>query len=285
MSTLEFVGALSESDLDELADLERRALSVDGGRLKLEWGTLRSAFAGDLPHALARDGDGRLVGFLGSYAFGADTVELAGCVDPAVRRRGIGAALLEAVLGRCEGRPEVLLVVPRDSAGGAALARSRGGRLSHSEHSLVLHGPPADGPGDPGLVLRAAAAEDVKAVARLLAAGFGGSADELTERAAKRLPTTLIATRAGVAIAVLRAELDGQEGGVYGFTVDPALRGRGIGRDVLRRTCRLLLDRGAERIGLEVATDNDAALGLYLSLGFTPVTVEDYWSVPRTFPW
>jgi ribosomal protein S18 acetylase RimI-like enzyme len=123
-----------------------------------------------------------------------------------------------------------------------------------------------------------------EAVARLLAAGrFGGSAAELTERAAKRLPTTLVAERAGAAIAVLRVEPDGQEGGVYGFTIDPALRGRGIGRDVLRRSCRLPLDRGAERIGLEVANNNDAALGLYLSLGFTPVTVEDYWSVPRTF--
>jgi ribosomal protein S18 acetylase RimI-like enzyme len=279
VSGVELVGALSEAQLDELADLERRTLSVDGGRLKLEWGTLHSAVPGDPPHALARDSDGRLVGFLGSYAFGGDTVELAGSVDPALRRRGVGTDLLDAVLPQCAGRPQVLLVVPRNSTGGSVLARLRGGRLAHSEHSLVLDGCPAPGPGDPRLQLRAADADDVEAVARLLAAGFGGSPADLADRAAARLATTLVAERDGVVIGVLRAELTGQEGGVYGFTVEPSQRGLGIGRHVLRRTCQMLRAHGAVRVGLEVATDNESALGLYTSLGFKPVSVEDYWDL------
>jgi ribosomal protein S18 acetylase RimI-like enzyme len=67
---------------------------------------------------------------------------------------------------------------------------------------------------------------------------------------------------------------------VYGFVVDPDYRGQGIGRDALRRVCQELLASGARRVGLEVAVDNDRALGLYTSLGFTDVTTEDYFALP-----
>jgi ribosomal protein S18 acetylase RimI-like enzyme len=33
-------------------------------------------------------------------------------------------------------------------------------------------------------------------------------------------------------------------------------------------------------VHLEVATDNDRALHLYTSLGFTPATIEDYYALP-----
>jgi ribosomal protein S18 acetylase RimI-like enzyme len=62
--------------------------------------------------------------------------------------------------------------------------------------------------------------------------------------------------------------------------VDPAWQGRGIGRDVLRRVCRELRDEGIQRIGLEVAVENDHALRLYTSLGFTQITTEDYYGLP-----
>jgi ribosomal protein S18 acetylase RimI-like enzyme len=62
--------------------------------------------------------------------------------------------------------------------------------------------------------------------------------------------------------------------------VDPAWQGRGIGRDVLRQVCRELRDEGVQRIGLEVAVENDHALGLYGSLGFTQITTEDYYELP-----
>jgi len=35
-------------------------------------------------------------------------------------------------------------------------------------------------------------------------------------------------------------------------------------------------------IRLEVAVENDRALGLYTSLGFARVATEDYWRLPAT---
>jgi ribosomal protein S18 acetylase RimI-like enzyme len=44
--------------------------------------------------------------------------------------------------------------------------------------------------------------------------------------------------------------------------------------------CRTARADGATAIDLEVATDNDRALNLYTSLGFRPVTTEDYYALP-----
>lgn len=288
------VRGLSPRDLRALSDLERRTVEVDGGRLKLEWGVLRSRAGRQVEDLLWWDGE-RLVGFLGMYSFGGPpTVELAGMVDPSARRAHIATALVEAALPllRERGFTEILLVTPRDSVGGSAFARSRRAVLDHSEHALVLQGPPADGPADPRISLRTATSADLPEVSRLLAAGFGWAPADSAERLAAVDERTLVAELDGAVVATLRRTLDdrtaddgaggGSGGGVYGFAVDPALQGRGIGRDILRRVCRQLRAEGAARVGLEVAVDNEHALGLYTSLGFTRVTTEDYYAVAVT---
>ena len=276
---------LSAHALRELAELEARVVAHDGGRLKLEWGVLRGRTGRDVEHVLAWESD-RLIGFLGLYGFGPPTVEIAGMVDPPGRRRGIATALLDAALPICQGRGdrEALLVVPRGSRGGRGLALGRGAVLEHSEHALVLGGAPADGPGDPRITLRRATDTDLAEVTRLLAAGFGSAPSNLSGRLSEPTARTLVIERDGAAVGTVRITLEGSTGGVYGFVVDPALQGRGIGRDVLRRVCRELRENGAQRIGLEVAADNDRALALYESLGFVCVTTEDYYSLALGLP-
>jgi ribosomal protein S18 acetylase RimI-like enzyme len=58
------------------------------------------------------------------------------------------------------------------------------------------------------------------------------------------------------------------------------LQGRGIGRAALRQACEQLRADGARRISLDVDVANDRALGLYTSIGLTPVTTEDYFALP-----
>ncbi len=56
--------------------------------------------------------------------------------------------------------------------------------------------------------------------------------------------------------------------------VDPALHGRGIGSEAVRRVVRLLIDeRGHHRITIDPATDNAAAVRAYEKVGFKPVGV------------
>lgn len=278
---LERARGLPPRTLSAIADLERRVLAVDGGRLKLEWPTLSHRPGSQVEDLMWWD-DEELLGFLGLYAFGGSSLELAGMVSPETRRRGIATALVDAALPLCQerGYQQALLVVPRSSPTGRYFAVNRGGVLEHAEHALVLLDQPSGGPTDPQVNLRRAVPSDAATVSTLLAAVFGHTEVGLSEQLASDQERTLLVEVADAPVGTLRVTRDGAEAGVYGFVVDPAWQGRGIGRDVLRRVCRTLRDEGAARVALEVATDNDRALGLYTSIGFERVATEDYYALP-----
>ena len=278
---IELARGLSPGDLRELAELEVRVLAADGGRLKLEWRVLRSRAGQDVEDVLWWEED-RLLGFLGLYSFDAPTVEIAGMVDPAARRRGIATQLLDAALPICRerGYQRALLVTPRGSIAGPEFAQNRAAVLEHSEHALVLLEAPTEGPTDPRLTLRTATLADASELSRLLAAAFDEPAIDLADRLAEDSARTVVVELDGAAVGTIRVTRDDDTAGIYGFAVDPAWQGRGIGRDVLRRVCRELRDEGIRRIGLEVAVENDHALGLYTSLGFNQTTTEDYYEFP-----
>lgn len=279
---LELAAGLSSRALEAIAELEQAVVAADGGRLKLEWGALRRRRGDRVEDALWWEGD-RLLGFLGIYGF-ESSPELAGMVAPEARRRGIGTALVDAVLPLCQERSDQrpLLIVPRPSLAGKHLALRRGGVLDHSEHALVLTGDPTSGLDHPEIGLRPATGPDVPLVAQLLEAGFGTPAPaDLADRLNSPRERTVIVEQSGSPVGTLRLRRDGNdEARIYGFVVDPAVQGRGIGRAALRYACRQLRAEGARRIGLEVDVDNDRALGLYTSVGFTPVITEDYFALP-----
>jgi ribosomal protein S18 acetylase RimI-like enzyme len=275
-SVLEQTAGLSSKALEAIADLERRVVDADGGRLKLEWGTLRSRAGDQVEDLLWWDQNGRLLGFLGLYGHGP-SLELAGMVAPEARRRGIATALLDAAtaLWRGRGYREVLLIVPRSSVAGRHLALARGGALDHSEYALVLSQAPAGARGAPAVDLRPARAPDVPAIARLLEAGFGSPALD----AADRLDRTLVIEYDGATVGTMLVTRDGRHAGIYGFVIDPPWQGRGIGREALRSTCERLRGEGVHDVRLEVEVENDRALGLYTSIGFAPVSTEDYYAL------
>ena len=272
---------LTDSALEAIEDLERRVLANDGGRLKLEWATLRTPPTDDVRALLWWEYD-TLLGFLGIYGFGWPTLELTGMVDPQQRRRGIGRSLLEAALPLCRARgcERLLLVVPRVSLPGRELATSLGATHDHSEHALTLSKRPADGAGDPALHLREATKADLPALSALFLDGFGEARLDGTGTLTDQQSRTLMIDRDGETIGTLRVTNDGYLARVYGFVVASQWRGRGVGREALERVCRDLFDAGADSVGLEVEVANDHALGLYTSVGFEPVATEDYYALP-----
>jgi len=54
--------------------------------------------------------------------------------------------------------------------------------------------------------------------------------------------------------------------------LDPAVHGRGVGRDAVRVLARHLVhDRGHHRLVIDPAADNQAAIRCYAAVGFRPV--------------
>jgi len=273
---LEVTTQLGERELAAVHALEQVVVAHDGGRLKLEPTVLAS---GRIEAALLWDGQ-RLDGFAALYDFGPPDVEIAGMVAPDARRQRLGTTLLDTLLARARGRgfSRALLVAPATTPSGRAFAESRGAVLSHSEHFLVLGTTPAEVPARPGLSTRPAVEADLPALGQVLGAAFGSTPPE--DRLARDLPATQVIELEDLPVGTLRLERDEGRVGVYGFAIDPAWQGKGIGREVLGRTCRELRAEGVARITLEVETENAHALGLYTSLGFVPEAGEDYWALP-----
>ncbi|HEV7203257.1 MAG TPA: GNAT family N-acetyltransferase [Jatrophihabitans sp.] len=275
---IESARGLNDAALTAIADLERRVVAADGGRLKLEWGTLRSRRPDEVNDLLWWDGD-RLLGFLGLYAFGGPpNVEFGGMVDPDSRRQGIGTALLDEAMSlvRSRGFTNRLLVAPATTPASAAFARARGGVLDHSEHAMVQR-EPVDGDDDPRVTSRLLEVDDLDFLRHALKAGFGFDVPDLGNRISSDDANTVIIEFEGERVGTVRVSLEGDVGGVYGFVVVPEWQGQGIGRTVLRRMCRQLRADGAREVRLEVAVDNPNALRLYTSQGFAQDAAEDYY--------
>lgn len=278
---IEEARGLDAEQLQAIADLEQRVVSHDGGRLKLEWDALRQRAAHQVQDVLAWDGRS-LVGFCGIYQFGAEP-EIAGAVDPAHRRRGIGSALLDRALALLGERscPSVLLVAPRAGESGRRFAAARGAPFHHAEHHMALDGPPAGPPparpSTEGLVVRPATEADRTAVASILEEAFGPGASSFD--AAGPHEVALVVERAATVVGGLRLSLEGDAAGVYGLAVRSSERGKGIGRAALYEVCLEARRRGASKVTLEVEVDNDRALGLYTSVGFERRTTEEYFQL------
>lgn len=278
---IEHARGLTDTALEAIAGLERRTVAADGGRLKLEWSVLRERPRDQVRDLLWWESE-RLLGFLGIYGFNWPWLEITGMVDPDARRRGIGRALVEAALPLCRehGRERLLMVVPRTSPGGRGLAEDLGMTHDHSEHALTLDRRPArSGPDDASLSLRQATVDDIPVLSALFREGFGDDGHVDPDRLATARSRTLMIVRGDEPLGTIAVARDGDRGAVYAFVVRPDLRGRGIGRQVLRRVCDELLDAGAARVHLEVEVDNDRALGLYTAVGFRAVATDDYYAL------
>jgi ribosomal protein S18 acetylase RimI-like enzyme len=73
----------------------------------------------------------------------------------------------------------------------------------------------------------------------------------------------------GDVVAVARGVVTDGWLGVTALTVDPARLRSGAGRHLMGELLRWAADRGARNCYLQVAADNEAALGLYARLGFS----------------
>lgn len=68
--------------------------------------------------------------------------------------------------------------------------------------------------------------------------------------------------------------LRGPAGALYDIVVDPARRGQGVGRQLLDATLAALAERGAPRVVLSTAEQNEPAQRLFASAGFRRTMIE-----------
>lgn len=92
----------------------------------------------------------------------------------------------------------------------------------------------------------------------------------------------LVAEGRGAVLGYAYAGLEGQDwmalrgpaGVIYDLVVDPERRREGLGRSLLQAMLAALAERGAPRVVLSTATQNEAAQRLFAACGFRPTMIE-----------
>lgn len=227
--------------------------------------------------------DGRLIGVATIFAPSHDEGEIAVCVDPLFRKKGIGRRLVAASIAELErfGTTKAMLVCDGKSESGKHFVDALGGSLLFSEFGMRLDRlVPA--PVLSRLDVTHAQKHDAEAMAVLCARAYG---DSLTE-SRSFIDTCMIAVqRTGyigylkqmpVALCFVSTHEDAIS--VNTVAVDPVYQHQGVGSAFLTVILSSLED-GTKPIVLDVNSTNSRAFGLYRKLGFKVVSDIGYYLV------
>jgi len=270
---------LTEEQLNEIKGLQEICEKDGGFQLKLNDNMLKHR-TGNSKEDFFHYDNGKLVGFLGCYGFG-NKVELCGMVHPNYRWKGIFTKLFEAGLeeAKKQGFEIILLNAPTDSQTAKEFLKNIPCDFEVAEYQMKWHR--TELLDDPAVTVRLSSSkEDFEAEVQLEVLGFGFSDKDASDYNERIRDThgeqNLIIEADGKTAGKMRvAEADG-EAWIYGFTVFPALQGRGIGRKALSRVVKMEDQKGFS-VFLEVEAKNAHALGLYESCGFRSYHSQDYY--------
>ena len=235
-----------------------------------------------------------LIGYIGICGFaGTDgPLEMTGMVHPNYRRKGIFRRLSSLAFDECKrrGTLKTYLLCDRKSESGQAFITSLEAAYEYSEYEMYLN-PDADLSGRVmgAIHFEKATNADTKEIARQNSIYFNepledvlDTSDELMnvllpEEEEKKGMTIYLAYLEEKCIGKVHLQCINGLGGIYGLGVIPEERGKGYGRAILCNAVTLLKEQGASQIMLQVAAENDKALGLYQSCGFNKTSIMDYY--------
>ena len=93
-------------------------------------------------------------------------------------------------------------------------------------------------------------------------------ANDLAFARGKAQSDILVGTADAAIVASAMVGHDGHRGVMYYVAVDPALQGRGLGRQMVAAAEAWLLTRGVWKVNLMVRQGNEPVLGFYAGLGY-----------------
>ncbi|MEW9052756.1 MAG: GNAT family N-acetyltransferase [Neobacillus sp.] len=270
---------LTDKEIVEIKTLQEICEQDGGFDLKLNFDMLKNRTENQAEDFFHYE-DGQLVGFLGTYSFG-NKVEICGMVHPDYRRKGIFTKLLELGLEASSNNEieTILLNAPTESQTAKEFLKTVPCTFSIAEYQMKWHS--TELLEDSSVSIRLSKSdEDWEALIQLEVLGFG-----LTEKEAREMNQQIkdsggdqnfIIEAEGKTAGKMRVSDANGEAWIYGFTIYPELRGKGIGRKALSKVVKMENEKGLP-VFLEVEARNAHALGLYESCGFRTYHSQDYY--------
>lgn len=268
---------IDKNDYDVLKKLEKICIESDNISFKLELDyRLKNAM-----QSVAKENeinefmyylDDELVGYISISNFGGDDLEITGMVHHDYRNRGIFTQLFTLVQDECKKRKsnQILLLCDNKSYSGIKFIEKFSMRHHHSEYDMVLNKELFVKIDSNVLTVCKASDKDALAIANMQYDFFGIDTEADDTFIIENISNgrIFIAKINDTNIGSVRVEVNSGVGGIYGLGVLSGHRGKGYGRELLIWSVEKLIEMGAEKITLQVDTDNDNALNLYKSCGF-----------------
>jgi ribosomal protein S18 acetylase RimI-like enzyme len=287
MTSASVTGLVAKQSLTpaEVAEVRQLALlcdAYDQATIRVNWDSL-AARPAEETNDFFYYRDGQLIGVLSLYVFGRSEAEASGMVHPDERRQQIFRMLTVAAIAelRRRGIPKLIFFCDHISSTGIAALEALGAQYGYAEYRMDLEAPRMPATFDARLRVERAGAADIDAVAQIIAQAFDMPANEMRRGIAKNIASDTrhyyLARLDGTPIGALNLILGEDDAGIFGFGVVPEQRGRGYGRQILARVIQYALAAGPRQVFLEVAPENDRALGLYQSVGFRETKRYDYY--------
>ncbi len=277
---------LKLNQLSDISELQRICEQHDQILLKMNWDILKNRSPGIQEDFFDYE-DGQLISFLALYAFGR-TIEVCGMTHPLYRQQGRFSRLWEQAIqsSSIKRMNRILFNTPRASSSGQNWVKSQQAQLNSVEFSMKLEHESAATPAHETAPimeiahLRPFRKEDTDLWAKLDAEAFNISefstiaALESSTRSLTRVMWVI--EHGGLAVGKIEVDRQGEYSWIYGFVVDPVLRGHGIGRSALRQVA-LQEQAHGNQVWLNVVATNERAQHLYESCGFVQQDVQDYY--------
>ncbi len=221
--------------------------------------------------ALAFMNEGHYIGFSFFYSFEKEEAEVSIFADPDEDWKRVHSLLLEAAITECRrrGHFRLLLLNDRRFLPAVELIKMAGGKLAFSEHRMTSTAAP--GAIAQHIDLRRVGDDDamLREIELECHDRFYSKPDQ------KRF----LAMVDGSPIGKIDVYEEGPDTELTGFCVLPWMRGKGFGKAILQSMVGILKAGGKDKITLDVQTDNDVALSLYLKSGFVKEFTIDYYSI------
>lgn len=225
-----------------------------------------------------------LIGYLGICDFGGDEIEVNGMVHPDFRRMGVFKRLFSLARDEWKKRKSnsMLLLSDHESTSGLEFIKRVCDGYAHSEYDMILNVENFKRIKSDTLKLRKVTRDDTSEIARQNKVYFNmefSEEDNIETEGGSYKNITYMAENEHEAVGKVRIEINNKQGGIYGLGVLPEYRGLGYGRELLSMAIEELLKNNAEKIFLQVLTNNKNALNLYKSCGFSERYTMDYYII------
>lgn len=277
---------LHKTELRSIRNLVDICEQGDGFRIKLYWNILQNRITQELNDILYYV-DGNLVGYLALFTFEVDEAEISIVVHPKYRRQGIGKLLLREGLLELNQRriPKTLWICPRGSRMDENYMQALHAEYDFSQIEMFTTQIP-NIPNLPEIQLRQAVVEDLPLIAKIGMVGFDSTYHETLQRFSENMQEKnrkiwLLSTPECANIGKIHVRFDDDATAfIHDLCVLPDYRGRKLAVAMTLKMMAMLRQEGWKLFTLDVETDNESAIKLYLQCGFRSVVTYDYWHVP-----